>query len=762
MRSSVLALVLSLSLASLAAAGQGPAAPAASVDGPIDVSKVVGDSYRAVAYRLQPGEAPELDGRLDDAVWQRAPVQGQFVQREPQFGYPASERTEFRVLYDDRMLYFGIWLYDRNPQGILGSELKRDAMLSKGDAVKIIIDTFHDHRNAFYFSTNPLGAYKDANSVENGRTLNYDWNAVWENHVTRDDQGWYVEMAVPLSQLRFAVSAEEAVWGLNICRVLLRNNEEDYWVPFPREWTSAGFARVSNAGVLTGLGTLQAKRRLEFVPYLLPSASRDYVAGTPVETTAHLGGDLKVGLTDNLMADLTYRTDFAQVEADQEVVNLTRFSLFFPEKRQFFTESAGIFDYGKALSGLAGDAATNDPGMLALFYSRRIGLVDGQEVPILGGGRVTGRVGGYTVGALNITTDTAEVHQGSGMATVDRANFTVVRVKRNILKNSSIGALFLDAENGVSAWNRAVGFDAGLTIGPAVTLTGLFAKTFTPGTSGGDTASVVDFAWKNDRYSYGVNFTDIGERFNAEMGYIPRLDIRSGRAKVGWSPRPKWKGVRQLLFNASGDYYETHAGRVDSRTQIFDATLQQQNTASAKIVFTRNFDDLASPFTTAGTSIAVGGYSWQTTNVSYSSNRTKRVFGTLSADAGGYYNGTRQAATASLSIQVGRTLLFEPNVTRNWVSLPGRPEYTSNVLNFRVSHSFSPDFYVKAFAQYNDDRKTASFNALMWYHFRPGSDIYVVYNQGWDVALPLTSAQLESNRVHSRSLVLKTTWWLSR
>ena len=235
----------------------------------VDVRTIDPDSYRAVAMRVPEGEAPRIDGHLDEAVWQLAPVQGDFVQREPSFGAAASEKTEFRILYDDRHIYVGIWAWDSRPSGILASELKRDSGLRKGDQIKINFDTFHDHRNAFYFSTNPLGAYKDANSVENGRTINYDWNAVWNNRTSVDDHGWYVELAIPFSQLRFPRAIDEALWGLNICRVILRKNEEDYWVPFPREWGASGFARMSGAGVLAGLKGTTPRRRFEMLPYVL-------------------------------------------------------------------------------------------------------------------------------------------------------------------------------------------------------------------------------------------------------------------------------------------------------------------------------------------------------------------------------------------------------------------------------------------------------------------------------------------------------------
>ncbi len=740
-----------------------------------DIKTIDPETFRAIAVKIAEGQQPRIDGVLSDEAWALAPVQGNFVQREPDYGQASSEKTEFRVLYDEKTIYFGVWVWDDDPAGIMGSEMKRDAGLSKGDQLKITIDTFHDHRNAFYFSTNPLGAYKDQNTVENGRTINLDWNAVWDNKTSVDDRGWYVEMAIPLSQLRFRTTIGEATWGINVCRILFRKNEESYWVPFPREWGPSGFARVSNAGVLGGLNDLKSRRRVEFVPFLTPSAARDYLLQREGDVDAKFGGDFKVGLTNDLIADLTYHTDFAQVEADQEVVNLTRFSLFFPEKRQFFTESAGIFDYGKSALGRGGEAGAGDPGLLALFYSRRIGLVDGQQVPIVGGGRVTGRIGQYAVGVLNITTEEETLRTRQ----LDNANFTAIRIKRNVLAKSSVGAIVLNSANGISEYNRSIGVDAGLVLGRYVTLTSLFAKTFSPEAASGanvasgfsrtnsfgsTSAGVVDFLWKNDKFGYGAQYQDIGEHFNAEMGYIPRLDIRAGRARGEWTPRPRWKGVRQINISGVTDYYENHDGRVESRTSEVEAQMQRQDTSSVRIGATREFDNLSVPFSTAGTTLPIGAYSWTTASASYSSNRTRRLYGSLSAEAGGYYSGDRQTARLNLTLQVGKTLLLEPNYTHNRVQLPGRADYASNVLNFRVSHSFSPDFYLKGFVQYNDDRKTASFNFLWWYHYKPGSDLYVVYNQGWDIDLPLSSRVVttDSSRVHSRSLAVKATYWLAR
>jgi hypothetical protein len=735
---------------------------AASAPAPIDINTIDPHTFRAIAARIPDGHEPVVDGHLDDPIWESAPPQGRFIQREPAFGMPSTERTEFRILYDDRMLYFGIWAYDDDPDGIIASEMKRDSGLGKGDAIKIDLDTFHDHRNAFYFSTNPLGARKDANTVENGRTINYDWNAVWESKTSRDARGWYAEIGIPLSQLRFQGGPGDSTWGLNVCRIILRKHEETYWAPFPREWGPNGFANLSRAGVLTGLDHLMPRRRMEFVPFAAPSASRDYDAGTPAAFDRHYGFDFRLGLTSTLTADATYKTDFAQVEADQEVVNLSRFSLYFPEKRQFFTESAGIFDYGRTGVGFSGGENDGGPGLLALFYSRRIGLEDGREVPIVGGGKVTGRIGPYSVGLLNIETDRATLpSEGGAPLAIDRANYTAVRVKRNIFSKSSVGAILLNRQGGTgSAYNRSVGVDTGLAFGDHATVAAMFAGTLSPDPSERDRAGAVDVAYKTDRYNVGSTYLDIGRHFDAEMGFIPRVDIRNVKASGGWTPRPGWRGVRQLTFGGRLDYYENHDGRVESKTTEGEFQIERQDGSLITAYADRDYDFLPFNWTFGNGTIPIGGYDWNTLRLLYSSNSSKRVYGGGEVDLGGYYNGDKQTYSLKLNFLPKDTLLVENSYTQNRIQLPGVPLYVTNTLSTRVSYSFTPDLFLKGFVQYNDDRRLATLNVLFWYIYRPGSDLYVVYNNGWETDLP--GARPRILRVRSRSLAVKMTYWLSR
>jgi len=723
---------------------------------PIDLARIDPQAFHAMAVRLPKGQAPKIDGRLDDAVWEPAPVQGNFIQREPSPGAPISERTEFRVLYDDRKIYFALWAYDSDPRGIRASEWKRDSSLAKGDQMRIVIDTFHDRRNGFYFATNPLGALKDAQYTDNARVTNNDWNAVWECRTTIDDKGWYAEIAIPFSQLRFKTAIGETTWGLNVGRRIVRKNEESYWVSYPRAQGAFGFARLSNAGVLDGLRDLQSKRRFEVVPFLAPQVGYDNVADVSTNKLDRYGVDARIGLTDTLTADLTYKTDFAQVEADQEVVNVSRFSLFFPEKRQFFTETAGLFNYGKSGTENGDQGA----GLLPLFYSRRIGLTgDGREVPLLAGARITGRLGAYSVGLMNIETDQASVGSSNAPVLLPRANYSVVRLKRNVFGYSSMGAIFLNREGGTgAAFNRTAGVDLNLVLGKTTTLTALAAKTFTPGSKGNDYAAGFDFAYQHDHYNYGVTYLDVGDNFNAEMGYIKRTDVRNPRVRGAWTPRPKWPGVRQLTIGGQLDTYMNHAGSLVSRTGDGQFIAAFNDTSTLTVDVLHDDDHLSAPWQLGNGIVPVGAYTWNTVSASYLSNSSLRVSGSAGVQTGSYYWGDKTTLSAGLNLLPLTRLLVEMSYNRNRITLPAVPAYVTNTVSTRVSYSFSPSLFAKGFIQYNDAKKQATINLLLWYIYRPGSDLYIVYNQGWDTDLPGPHFM----QVRNKSLSVKMTYWMAR
>ena len=728
-------------------------------DAVIDVHTVDPHQFKATAARVPAGQAPKIDGVLDDEVWQLAQPFGDFIQREPAVGRHSTERTEFRVLYDDRRLYVAVWAYEPDPGGIVASEMLRDSGLRKGDSVRIVLDTFHDHRNAFYFSTNPLGAQKDGYATENG-VMNWEWNAVWYVKVTRDAKGYYSEFAIPLSQLRFKGSEGTQEWGFNVGRIIVHKREETHFTPFPREWSGPGIYRISGAGLLTGLDDLHPRRRLEFIPFGAPGVSRDFDAGTPTRTRAGYGADLRASLTSTLNADLTFKTDFAQVEADQEVVNLTRFGLFFPEKRQFFTEGAGIFGFGRTNDEGGTGQRTASAGPLSLYYSRSIGLsADGREVPLVGGGRLSGNVGPYAVGFMNIETDTADYQVGSRRVHIPRANYTVARLRRNVLRASSVGAIVLNREGAVGAnpYNRTLGIDGTFSLlRDSLKVVSLFGKTFSPGENRDSAAGVLSADWTTDKYNANAGYSDIQQGFNAEMGFIPRRDIRKQSAGAGWTPRPRWRGVRQLSMSAGTERFENHAGLKLSQTDDASVALTRNDRSSVRVAVASDFDHPTDPFRIGPSTIAPADYDWRTLSVSANSDDSRRVYASGGVDVGGYYGGDKQTVRASINLLPRETLLVENSYTRN--VMPASPAYVTNVLSTRLSYSLSPTLFVKAFAQYNDDRRLASLNLMLWDIYRPGSDLYVVYNQGFETAVPGP----QSLRTRNRVLSVKLSYWLSR
>ncbi len=432
---------------------------------------------------------PRIDGRLDDLVWHQAPTMADFFQREPVEGAQPTEQTQVRILFDDDHLYFALRCFDSQADRLVANQMRRDADLNENDNIQIILDPYNDRRGGFYFSTNPLGARQDLLLADEGRTRNQAWDSVWQSRTSIDSLGWSAEVAIPFDQVRYPDS-DQAVWGINIGRAIRRKNEEVFLVPPPQSYGLRGRYRTSRLAVLTGLGQLQSRPPLAVVPFLLSGTRRDFTADGSTEYDLDPGLDFKYGLTPSLTLDLSYRTDFAQVEADQEQINLTRFSLFFPEKRDFFLEGAGIFALGERVERQ--DLGGRPPTLL--FYSRRIGIEEEHNLPVLAGGKLTGRAGPYQIGALRMTTQamtfvdeeeedrfvTADGNlldedqvETSGQAIVDtlrlnlldtlrvaQTDFTVLRLKRDMLGRSNLGFIAIDKQPGSGAdYNRTAGVD---------------------------------------------------------------------------------------------------------------------------------------------------------------------------------------------------------------------------------------------------------------------------------------------------------------
>lgn len=676
--------------------------------------------------------SPRIDGRLDDPAWLQAEFQGDFLSREP-FGQPASEKTEVAILYDDENLYIGARCFDSEPDKIRATEMRRDGTLSKDDYFDLFFDTFYDKRNAFSFTTNPLGLRLDGTITEDGK-FNREWDGVWDCKTSIDDKGWYVEIAIPWQTLRFPEDPEQT-WGLTVVRSIKRKNEDTYWRLIPLYAGRLGQFRISEAGILTGLKDLKQGGNLEIKPFVTGGIQRDITAK---DELWDFGIDLKKSITSTLTADFTYNTDFAQVEADREQVNLTRFSLSFPEKREFFLEGAETFRFSK----------------IRLFYSRRIGISSGNFVPILAGARLQGKIGKKTtLGVMSIQTEKTNTGQGTS-STVPQTNFSVFRLKRDVFSRSSIGVIFLNKQEIDGSYNRSIGFDSDFKINEKFSLFVVGAGTFSPDEQGELSRQRNNFAgtfginWQSDLWQYNVSFLDIEDSFNPEMGFVRRTGLKRTEGRITYSPRPeRWKSIRKLNFTTSGSYQTNMRNRVLNKQSGALFAINFENTSSFRITIDRDFEFLDFSWRIRdGFVIPRNEYTSMRYRVSYNIGTTRRIGGSVNINGGDFWTGTSKGAGLSGNFNASTHLLISLNYTYNKIDLPRKivdnviypgGEFHANTLTSRVTYSFNPDFFIKAYLQWFSDKLNPSLdgkdrlsgNVLLRYTYSPASDLYLVVDQ---------------------------------
>jgi hypothetical protein len=699
------------------------------------------DSTSLHAARLAPGTRPPvLDGRLDDAAWRAARVIDDLRQREPEEGTVATERTEVRVVFDQHTLYIGVHAFDREPGRIVARILERDRVMQTDfegspqfggdDAVAILLDGFHDHRNGVVLATNPNGAEFDALLTDEGREFNVNWRGIWSVTAARVADGWVAEFAIPFRSLRYRPSGGE--WGLNVFRMIRRKNEQVLW----RGWTRSGggFSRVSLAGHLRGLEGLPPLRRsIEVRPYALAGADRerdeatDRFAQTPRND---VGGELKAQLTPGLVLDATVNTDFAQVEADNQQVNLTQFDLFFPEKREFFLENAGIFEFGaRWLFG---------PPPFLLFFSRQIGIAEDGPVPVLGGVRITGRAGRQTLGLLSMAADTAFDQPHSV--------FNVARVKRDIGGNAYLGAMLTDRRS-ANAFNTAGGVDFSAWPSQALNVQGFAVRTTTKGPGGDGGAARLALNLQTGRYGLTVSHLRIGAEADAQLGFITRTDVQQSAAFARWTYRPAARGLRTVSVLNFTDYVARLDGLPFDR-RVATALDIGFNSGASVTVFQRvGRTQLDESFDLADSvHVPVGHYDAGLTGFFASSNPARPVTlqanGEVESTFGGRLGRMNLTLAGSASKHVGLTV----NAGRNWVRLPNGA-FTADLVATRVGVAFTTQLFLNALVQYNSlDRRIAS-NVRFQYIFRPGSDLFLVYNEERGSLTSMSTLQARGTRL---------------
>ena len=689
----------------------------------------------AVAVAARVSDPPLIDGRLDDAAWgQVVPMTG-FTQREPRDGQPASERTEFRVVFDDEALYVGIWAFDSQPAEIVLGERIRDYQVEQSDNVVLILDTYKDQQNGFVFGTTPAGIEYDGQVANEGQGagrfgggggggggggqrrfqsgagagFNKNWDGSWTVATSLDGGGWYAEFRIPFNTLRYGTDGSS--WGFNVARRIRRLNEESFWSPVPREFN---LYRLNYAGDLNGL-TPPFHRLGTVTPYALTSTARNYEGGErSFSEEAEFGGEAKVQVTQGLTLDVTVNTDFAQVEVDNQQVNLTRFSLLFPEKRPFFLENAGFFTVGASGADL--------------FFSRHIGITDGERVPIKGGARVSGKAAGFNVGLLHIQTD------GAGGVQPDNA-YSVARVARELPNRSRVGALFIDRSGEASGdYNRTYAADARVAIGEPVTLSSFVARTQTPGLSGNEHAYNASASWASRSWAANLSTREIGENFNPEVGFLPREGYRFYQTFIQRFVRPDWF-LREIRPHVSYNTFRSRKGGIQtgfeesSRLHI-DSHWEWPDGMQVHTGANWLREGLYEPFEISGTDVVVapGTYDGWEAALVFMTNRSADLSLESRFNAGSFLSGDRWNASATVTLRSGSAFSTSLRLDYNDVDLP-EGSFETTLVGVNLGYFFTPRIYLQALVQYSDQIDRLSANARFGWLNTAGTGLFLVYNE---------------------------------
>jgi hypothetical protein len=665
--------------------GAGLAATATAIVPPVLVRDGAGGAVIRATRILAP---LVIDGRLDDEVYREVEPITEFLQQEPRSGAPITERTEMWLMFDDENLYVACRCSDEHPERIVSNEMRRDNVNQRShDNVGVMLDTFHDRRNGFLFSITPVGGFTDATFANEG-SFNPNWNTVWENKTSRFEGGWIAEMAIPFKSLRYGPGREQT-WGINLRRTIRSKNEVSYLMPMDPAWgTAQAFLRASAGGTLVGLEVPPAAKNIEVKPYAISSLNTDRVSRPSLDS-------------------------------------------------EFFLEGQGVFTVG----GSGGDAP-------ALFYSRRIGLAGNRSVPIVGGGRVTGKVGAWSIGALSIEADDDEA---AGAA---QTNFTVLRLRRDVLRRSTIGALFTNRSVSVQApgaTNQMLALDGNFALFQNVTLAGYLARSRTPGLEGRDYSYRTQFTYAGDRYGLALDRLAVEDNFNPEIGFVRREDFRATSGSARFSPRPRARQtIRQYHFETAIDYVTDTQNRLESRELSEGFRVDLQNGDQISAAYLRSFESLVAPFRIAdGVFIPVGGHTFDTARLTYTPGPQHRVSGTYALEVGSFYTGKKTTVTARGRLEASSRLTFEPNVSLNWVDLP-EGAFTNTVVGTRGTYTMSPRAFVAALVQYSSATTAVLTNVRLRWEYHPGSELFIVYSEGRDTFASRTPLE-------TRGLAIKVT-----
>jgi Domain of unknown function (DUF5916)/Carbohydrate family 9 binding domain-like len=675
-----------------------------------------------------------VDGRVDEPVWDRAVPVSNFYQRERNEGLPASERTEVRVVYDDERLYVGFRCFDRSPELVKARAIFRDEQGSADDLVSVMIDSYNGDRSAIQFVSNANGLLEDLlQTGETQETRNPDFDIVWRAEGRFTETGYEVEMAIPFKSLRFAPPApdQEVVFGIGFKRNIPRKNEEMYWPFVPND---SSWYRPAELGQLKALRDIEPGRNLQVRPYVLGGGSRDFVADQ-TDPRREVGIDAKWGMTTGLTADFTVNTDFAQEEADVQQINFTRFNLFFPEKRQFFLEGQQAFQFGL-------------PEVAELVFTRRIGLSpEGEIVPIIAGARLSGRQGRTTVGAMNIQADDFDV--------LASQNFTVVRVKQDVLNRSSVGALFTNVQGG-GEFNRVAGADVSLFFKRVWFIEGWASLMDDTGHQPGRHAGYGRLAYDADRFGVEYQYLDIGENFRPGIGFIERPDSRSNELQGRWSPRPPSRRIRRFNLEGTLGYITDQQNTLETRERSAEFGIELESGDVVSVEYTNGLESIDEPFTIQGRPIPPGTYRSNTIELRLETFRRRHTTLNVDYETGGFWSGHRDTLSVDAAWRLSTKLGLSGSYDFNRIELAG-DRFNTHLVSSRIQFAFNNEMALLGLLQYNHAARIFSTNIRYQWIVRPGSEFFIVYNELDDVLQGNSRFPnvVRRSGVRNRSLVVK-------
>jgi hypothetical protein len=689
-----------------------------------------GEQYQIKALRAS--RAPEIDGILNDEVWRTAPVIDNFTQQEPVNGQPATERTEVKILYDASYFYIGVHAFDSDPDHLTATEMRRDSSrLNDEDYFQVILDTFRDSRSGYMFVTNPLGAKLEQQIFEEGggnvrgsaSNINKDWNGVWDAVSRRVSDGWVTEIAIPMVTVR-SPDVPVQTWGINFSRQIRRKNEIVYWSPIPKPYN---LMQVSLAGTVTGMSDLNRGLDLRIKPYVTAGSKYDRTGNTSsTNALKDVGLDVKYGLGHGLALDVTVNTDFAQAEVDEQQVNLTRFALFFPEKRDFFLENSGQFTVGT--QGLE--------RQMDLFFSRRIGLSDtGQPIGIRGGARLTGKVSGNNLAVMDLQTEEFNGRPAD--------NFLVARYSKFINKDSMNSGHY----------NRVAVADALFAPTRAFSLHTIAAKSMTPGLDRDTNAYHARALYLDTKWQTYAEFSQIEPNFIDEVGFVPRTGIRQSKIHLERNPRPG--GLIRVMEPMINVIYITDMNnRLLTRRNHQMVGTRFQNGAYLNIWWNHWFDQIDTPFKVQTVTIPKGSYTYNEFSFTFNSNPARRIYEQFTYSPQTYYGGNRTDLSGTLGLRMNARASAEYSMQRNDVDGPWGA-FVVNLSILRLDLALSPRQTIRSLSQYNSLTRQLSLSFRYNFIYKPGSDIYVTYDE-------LQTDTLGRPIGRNRQFVVKTTYLLSR